>query len=742
MVKSEARRPDSQAVMPSMPPAIIRQFLGQSAELIDRLDADFAKLMRWPQDTVAADRIAGALSALRTGAGFLDLSEFENAAARASEILRAVRESVGVNDAGAVASLGLAIQTLKSSKAEIERTVGGKATTASASEHANTRSRRANGGPAVERRPLRLDDSKSALVEYMVEDLRDGIALAEQAIRRAESRAARATGASGLERIGSEMLRTAQFFELPGLHALAGAIVRAGAAIPAASESGLGQLFPRLHGVIELLREMADGLAYSTIIVRQIGGLCRAIDAIADGRELESSNVLPIGCAPLVALEIDGVVACESATEQEAVEEIVFGATDAMRLADQERADEELIAAELIAQTMRSASAPTTPIASVPERDVPLVDASASASAERVENEIAAACETSIAHPNRMDVAMAEVGNLVAQANRLASLPQDASAMVEPPRLITRVSNIASDVARATNDIRAAVLDARALPVGVLLRACAESARQASPGTPIIAELHGERIEIDIGVIERMRGPMARLCGVLGSAAASDSEPSTITLTAGVDDATDLVEVRIRSATRPGIFDVKCAEVESLRSAVEAIRGVLVCAMDDAGCVEVTLRVPTNLAFLHCTVVRIGSTLAAIPMSCINEIMRPDADQIAGTGASRVLLVRDGAAALLDGFELFGEADEERSATPYALIVSHGGKRVALACGRALGAQEVVVRQMDPMPRRLGPISGVGAANDGTATLIIDVPGLVRMVEGHSSGTGELGIAA
>ncbi len=742
-----------------MSPAIIREFLGQSADLIDRVDTDLANLTRCPHDALAADRIAGALSELRTSAGFLDLSEFEAAAARAAEIVRELRHSAGLNDADSIASLTRAIQTLKASKAEIERTVSGDSQVAMTAprtsaqdftEHPSTpKNYPATKALIVERRPLRLEDSKSALVEYMVEDLRDAISMAEQAVRRAESRVARATGASGLARISTELARTAQFFELPGLHALADVLGRAGAVIPSMSESGLGQLFPRLQGVLELLREMADGLAYSTIIVRPLDGLRDAIGAIADGRELESSNVLPIGCAPLVALEIDGAVARESTSEQQIAERIATDATDAVEMADQEPSAEESIAAAPIEEPKDTPEPVYTEFVAsnvlpcVHEQDVPIMDPAASASAERIEREIAAACASAIPAPSRMDIAMAEVGNLVAQANRLAALPQECSALLEPSRLITRVSNIASEVARATGDIKSAVLDARALPVGVLLRACAESAEQGAKSSDrtASADIHGAEIEIDCGVIERIREPMVRLCDLLGTAA-SDLESPAITLSATVDDATDIIELCVRCATRPGTLDLGNAQIEPLRRAAEAIRGVCACSIDDAGCVLVTLRVPTNLAFLYCTVVRIGSTLVAIPMSGIDEIVRPEADQIVGSGSSRAVLIRDGAAALLDGYELFGETSEPRGATPYAVILSHAGKRVALACGRALGAQEIVVRHMDPMPRRLGPVSGVGAASDGAATLIVDVPALVRMVDGRSTASGELGLAA
>lgn len=734
-----------------MPPAIIRQFLGQSTELIDRLDTDLATLRRWPQDTLAADRIAGALAALRTGAGFLDLSEFENAAARATEALRELRQSSGLHDADAVASLTRAIETLKASKSEIERTVGGEPVAAREQpaahvEHASTKRPASGHGPVVERRPLRLDDAKSALVEYMVEDLRDAIALAEQAIRRAESRAGRASGASELVRIGSEMSRTAMFFELPGLRALADGLACAGAAIPAMSDAGLGQTFPRLHGTIELLRELADGLAYSTIIVRPVDGLCDALRAIADGRELESSSVLPVGCAALMALEADGVVARADQTQEAAAEAPAASMTEPAGAEDQVDVADAPSAAPTIAAPAITTCIPTTPIACAPASDESLVDASASASAERVEHEIAAACLASEGVPNRNDHVVSELGNLIAQANRLAALPQDASAIVEPPRLITRVSHIASDVARATSDLKAAVLDARALPLGGLLRACADAAESGarSAGSPINVELQGESTEIDAGVIERLREPLVRLLGKFG-AAASTTESQPITCAAGIDASTDVVEIRVHCPMRTGSMDVKCDEIGSLRQAVEAIRGVLACNVDASGLVELTLRVPTNLAFLHCTVIRFGTTLAAIPMSGIDQIVKPEADQIVGTGGSRVVLIRDGAAALVDGYELFGEADEPRGATPYAVVVSHGGRRVAIACQRALGAQEVVVRPMDPMPRRLGPVSGVGAVGDGAAALIIDVPGLVRMVDGRSENagkSGELGIAA
>jgi chemotaxis protein histidine kinase CheA len=694
----------------AMPPAIIREFLGQFGEMLDRLDRDLEQLRRAAGDARATDRISGALSAIGTGAGFLHLTDLEHATADAAAALRNLQGKSVENNGRALTDLAAAIEAMRACRNQLSTELNPDAPVIDRPAAPTPAA-----VPGVERRALRLDDSKTPLVEFMVEDLRDAIALAEQAADRMDSPAGRSAGASELHRIGVEMARTARFFELDGMHKLAVSLESVGTAVPNLMDAALSQLFPRVRAVLELLRELADGLAYSAIIVRPIGGICDAIRTLCSGQELPASSTLPEGCTSLVVLERDGVVA-PSDQASEAVAPVAASEFEVSPVVD-----------ALPDPMIQSAE--------------PIIDDAAASDAARIEAATAAPAPSATPEPQRLDAAMAELANLIAQSNRLAAIPGEASPTRESPRLVTRIAHISDDVARATGDMKAAVLNARALPLSGLFDACLDAAVDAAGkrGFTLTPAISGGAIEADMGVIDRLREPMSRVAADLAHACRISSKPAEFTLSAAVDEATSNLDLRMVLDLEPGASATGGSALAALRSTVEAIRGAMFVQSDESGRTEVSLRVPANLAFVYCTVIRIGGTLAAIPMSGVDEVIKPEPDQIVDGQSSRALLVREGAAELLDGHALFGDGTEPKGLLPYAVVVSHDGKRVALACSRALGAQEVVVRPMDPLPRRLGPISGVGASSSGMAALIIDVPALVRMA---GERTGRLGIAA
>ncbi len=673
--------------MPDTSPAIIRQFLAQSGSLFDRLDGDLAELQRSPHDAGAADRLSGALAAIRTGAGLLDLAEFEHAAARAAAALHTLRHA-GESEA-ALRSLSDAIRAVTHQRTTIERSLPAS----SPAQPTPT--------PTVERRPLRLDGSKTELVEFMVEDLRDTIAKAERAADRMESPAGLEAGASELARIGGDLSRTARFFEFDGMVGLADAITDISAAAPRMNPTTRAQALPRVRAVLELVRELADALAYSTIIVRPVAGVCNALRMLACGGSLDLAQLLPSDCTPLLALEIDGVIAPERAAAPPQPEPIAA----------------EPIPAPTPAPVEFEAISPMVPL---PE---PMIDEQAAVFATAVEtctiqaSDDAPVADTMACLPvamdcaSRLDDALNEVGALVVQANRLAAMPFQSSALESNASVLARVGTLTDEVARATSSIRHAVQTARALPISMLFDRCMDAASLPRE----CVEYVGAELNVDSGVIDRLVAPMAAIVGACDG-------PSRVRLSACHDDATDILELTINAGGAP---DAIAAAVGAARSPIESMRGTVAIEQDDAGRATIRVRVPANPVFLHCTLVRIGRTHVAFPIDRVQEVIRPEIDQRTGTPSMPVVMVRSGAAALLDGAATFG--DDTREDHPYAVVVEHAGKRVAVSCSRPVATQEIVVRPMDPMPARGGPISGVGAMLDGSPTLIVDIPALVRL---------------
>ena len=477
--------------MPDMPPDIIRQFLAQSDALFIRLDRDLAELEHSPRDPAAADRLSGALAAIRTGAGFLDLLDFEHAAARASDALRTLRHAAESDDANALAALAIAVHAVRQQRDSLAQSLAAPATTASP---------QANPVPVPT-----VDEQASA-------------------------------------------------------------------------------------------------------------------------------------CAAIV----------ETSTARAS------------------------IAAYLL-----------------PETEPELTSNSAS----------------------RLDEAMSEVGNLVVQANRLAAIPFQSSTPDSDAPVLQRVERLSDELTRATSGIRHSVQHARALPIMLLFARCTDALSLDR------FDITDTDLQADSTLIDRLTAPLITL---IGACAASPR----IRLSAQHDAGADILELAITGAIAPDSLD---AALVAARAPLESMRATIAIQSDERGHTNIRVRVPANPVFLHCTLVRIGRTHVAFPIDLVCEVVRPEPDQLLEGTSTPVVMLAGGAAALLDGASLFGDGSGIAESLPYAVVVQHAGRRVALSCSRPVAAMEIVVRPMDPLPATRAPISGVGALPDGSPALIVDIPALIRL---------------
>jgi two-component system chemotaxis sensor kinase CheA len=153
--------------------------------------------------------------------------------------------------------------------------------------------------------------------------------------------------------------------------------------------------------------------------------------------------------------------------------------------------------------------------------------------------------------------------------------------------------------------------------------------------------------------------------------------------------------------------------------------GSLTIEQRESGTETVIVRVPANPAFMDAMVVRIGDAACAIPSAQLVEVVRPARDQITTIKGIRVLRLEHAAIELIDGRRVFGGEPDDDKGPGLAAVVRAGGSKIALGIDRALGRQEVVLRQLDPSLQGVGPIRCGGAAGDGATVVVVDVPGLV-----------------
>ncbi len=140
-----------------------------------------------------------------------------------------------------------------------------------------------------------------------------------------------------------------------------------------------------------------------------------------------------------------------------------------------------------------------------------------------------------------------------------------------------------------------------------------------------------------------------------------------------------------------------------------------------------TLRLPVTLAIARAVIVRVGTSLYAIPAAQVVEVVDAEQRDLSpGRDAMQreTVTVRDHLMPLVDLAVLFDE--EILPATvadggQYLAVVESAGRRAALLVDGLVAQQDIVVKGLDPVRGGSHWFSGATILGDGTPALIVDV---------------------
>lgn len=145
------------------------------------------------------------------------------------------------------------------------------------------------------------------------------------------------------------------------------------------------------------------------------------------------------------------------------------------------------------------------------------------------------------------------------------------------------------------------------------------------------------------------------------------------------------------------------------------------------------LRLPLTLAIIDGMFVRIGKEKYIIPSLSIIRSIRPTQEQLSTVvNKGDLLKIKDKLIPVFHIGKLF-EIDHTQQHLTHSMIVivEDEGKQVGLVIDELLSQQQVVIKNLGGMMKNIAGISGCTIMPDGNVGLILDVAGLVRMVQGR-----------
>jgi two-component system chemotaxis sensor kinase CheA len=182
-----------------------------------------------------------------------------------------------------------------------------------------------------------------------------------------------------------------------------------------------------------------------------------------------------------------------------------------------------------------------------------------------------------------------------------------------------------------------------------------------------------------------------------------------------------LVELLARPgfSTAQAVSDVagRGVGLDAVRSHVESLGGALEASSEPGRGMTVTLLLPFTLAILQVLLVeRLGQPFA-FPLASVAEVVRVEDTHALGRRTS--IELRGRAIPLGDLAGALGAAGELPQQPP-ALVLTHAGASVALACDRLLGEEEVVVQGLGPLLDQVPGYLGGTILGDGRIALVVD----------------------
>jgi len=164
--------------------------------------------------------------------------------------------------------------------------------------------------------------------------------------------------------------------------------------------------------------------------------------------------------------------------------------------------------------------------------------------------------------------------------------------------------------------------------------------------------------------------------------------------------------------------------LDAVKRYVEGFGGTLEVRSEPGHGTEIVLVLPLALALLDVLLVERGGHVFGLPLASVEEAL--SAEHLLSLEGRPSLELRGRSVHLADLADLIGLAAPALPVGSPAIIVTSGGRRVAVTCDRLLDRDEVVVKPLGPLLPSARGYLGAAIFGDGRVALLLDPTSLSR----------------
>ncbi|MGI9951176.1 chemotaxis protein CheA [Moorellaceae bacterium AZ2] len=377
---------------------------------------------------------------------------------------------------------------------------------------------------------------------------------------------------------------------------------------------------------------------------------------------------------------------------------------------------------------------------------------------------------------SKIDKLLSLAGELIISSNGLMYFLHRLEEQGVSAEVLRELKEHYSQVARTSWDIQDAVMDMRLMPVGLVFERFRRVVRELgqSLGKKVHLAVQGEEISVDRSVAAAIYDPLLHLVrnaldhgledpetrrlsgkpetGQLLLAASRRGERVIIQV---VDDGRgiDVEAVKAKAISKGWLTEERAARLSSeevfnflfrpgfstkevanqvsgrgvgmdvVRDTVQSLGGRVTLSSEPGRGTEVTLELPVSMSITKVLLLE-GGGLFGVPVGEIKEIVKVRRERIRCFKGKELVALREEVYPVLRLSDVLGpEALQAvEGAEEVTLVVLLNG--IALAVGKLLGEQDVVLKNLPPEVAGAGIFSGAAILGSGDIALIIDVTAL------------------
>ena len=778
----------------AMDPSLLQDFLTESGELIEQLDADLVKLESASGDDDVQELCNGCFRALHTikgAASFLGLTAVTTFAHAAEDALNRLRKgevdvSEEVMDAllqSADVVKGMIEQLSVGDSAEegpqdlidtLHAIAEGEA--GASSKQDDTTQHQDEPGPANEDdKPgvaLHLGPQKIDLLEFMVMDLQEASKQIGEAVEGLTNDATLEESAQQLHEVCQEMEKTAEFFELDQLTSLVTTLTKVASKTAEAPSDVVKEIAIWIKAAKLLIDQQTEALNDLRGLSWPLDAFCEHLVKLSESDTCDEALQRDHHNDPQKLLVLEGVIS-EEAADAEAESRADTQPTKAEAQGDPQ------------AQQVDSASKPRQAESGQADKSAGDKAATQAQAGKPV------AEQTIRVEVSRLESLLNLVGQLVLNKNRILALTRNLKDLSVPQEVEEDYAGAAGDLDHLMSELQVSVMRTRMQPLAKLFdrypRVIRDMARMTNK--KINLEIVGKETEVDKTVLEQLADPLVH---ILRNSAdhgveqpedrvkSGKTEVGTIRLEAEhqgshvrvaiTDDGKGLDrDVLGQKAVEKGLTTSEKLEqlpdqdvfgfifaaglstakkvsdlsgrgvgMDVVRTNINKLNGSINVTSQKGKGTTIEIIIPLTVAIMPAMVVGVGSHLYSIPLQSIVEIVRPEPEEVKSVSGHPVMRLRDTVLPLVDMRARLDETVAEDSGR-FAVIVGVGGQRVGLCVDKLVGQQEIVIKPLDDSYTQGGPFSGATIREDGDVCLILDV---VQLIRNNQPANSELKAAA